>query len=121
MYGIKQSTTMLYYPCRNPQCERFNGMLKYLLRSLSTELIQNWSLHLSAFVSTYNAMPHGITVFQPCEDMFGHKASTVCNAWLGLANYNDQYLPNKCTWVNQHDLILYANRHAIKLFKYCQV
>ena len=50
--------------------------------------------------------------------MFGCKAPTVCNAWCGLAQYNDQYLQSKSAWVNeQHELILAANRQALKKIK----
>ena len=50
--------------------------------------------------------------------MFGHKAPTMCDSWLGLANYNDLILQSKCTWVNQqHELILAANRWALKKIK----
>ena len=43
------------------------------------------------------------------------KAPTMCNSWLGLANYNDNFLQSKCTWVNQqHELILAVNRRALK-------
>ena len=50
--------------------------------------------------------------------MFGHKTPTVCDAWLGLEKYNDQYLQSKSTWVNeQHELILAANRWALRNIK----
>ena len=50
--------------------------------------------------------------------MVGHKAPTVCNTWLGLAQYSDQYLQSKSAWVNkQHELILAANRQALKKIK----
>ena len=50
--------------------------------------------------------------------MFGHKAPTMCDSWLGLANYNDNFLQSKCTWVNQqHELILAVNRQALKKMK----
>ena len=63
----------------------------------------------------YSAMPHSVTGYQPYELMFGHKAPTVCSAWLGLAKYNDQYLQSKSAWVNeQHEFILAANRQALK-------
>ena len=66
----------------------------------------------------YNATPHSVTGYQPYELMFGHKAPTVCNAWLGLAQYNDQYSQHKSTWVNeQHELILAANRWALQNIK----
>ena len=50
--------------------------------------------------------------------MFGHKAPTICDAWLGLANYNDNFLQSKCAWVNQqHELILAVNRWALQKVK----
>ena len=52
---------------------------------------------------------------KPYELMFGHKAPTICDAWLRLADYDDKYLQSKCEWVNQqHELILAANRHVLK-------
>ena len=60
-------------------------------------------------------MPHSTTGYQPYKLMSGHKAPTICDAWLGLANYNDNILQSKCAWVNQqHELILAANRWALK-------
>ena len=39
----------------------------------------------------------------------------MCDAWLRLGNYNDNFLQSKCAWVNQqHELILAANRWALK-------
>ena len=59
----------------------------------------------------YNAMPHSLTGYQPYELMFGQIAPTVCNAWLGLAQYNDQASANKCVLLNeQHELLLSMNR-----------
>ena len=78
----------------------------------------NWPLHLPSLVFAYNAMPHSTTGYQPYELMFGCKAPSICNAWLRLADYNDNYLQSKCEWVNQHlELILATNRHALKRIK----
>ena len=50
--------------------------------------------------------------------MYGHKAPSICDAWLRLADYNDNCLQSKCEWVNQqHELILAVNRHALKRIK----
>ena len=50
--------------------------------------------------------------------MYGHKAPTICNAWLRLADYIDNYFQSKCEWVNQqHELILDADSHALKRIK----
>ena len=66
----------------------------------------------------YNAMPHSVTGYQPYELMFGCKAPTVSDAWLRLAQYNDQYLQSKSAWGNeQHELILAANRWALQNIK----
>ena len=63
-------------------------------------------------------MPHDTTGYQPYELMFGHKAPTMCDSWLRLANYNDNFLQSKCTWVKQqHELILAANRRTLKRMK----
>ena len=118
MYGVRQSTTTPYIPCSNSICERFNCMLHDLLKTLDKEQKANWPLHLSSLVFAYNAMPHSVTGYQPYEIMFGHKAPTICYAWLGLAQYNDQYLQSKSMWVNEkHELILAANRWTLKNIK----
>ena len=118
MYGIEQSTTMPYSSCGNAQCERFNHTMMVLLTSVSKEQKDNWLFHLPSLVLAYNATLHNTTGYQPYELMFGHKACTICDAWLRLVDYDDNYLQSKCEWVNQqHELILAANRHALKRIK----
>ena len=118
MYSVKESTTTPYNPHGNSTCERFNCTLHDLLKTLDKEQKANWLLHLSSLVFAYNAMPHSVTEYQPYELMLGHKAPTVCDNWLGLAQYNDQYSQSKSTWVNeQHGLILAANRWALRNIK----
>ena len=118
MYRVEQSTTMPYNLHGNAPTERLNHTLISLLKSLPKEQKSNWLLHLPLLVFAYNATPHDTTGYQPYELMFGHKAPTMCDSWLGLANYNDNFLQGKCTWVNQqHELILAANRQALKRMK----
>ena len=118
MYGVKQSTTTPYNLHGNSNCKRFNHTLHDLLKSLDKEQKPNWPLHISSLVFVYNAMLHSVTCYQPHKLMFGCKAPTVCNAWLGLVKYNDQYLQSKITGVNEQDeLTLAANRWALKNIK----
>ena len=118
LYGVEQSTTMPYNLHGNAPMERLNHTLIGLLKSLPKEQKSNLPLHLPSLVFAYNAMPHDTTGYQPYELMFGCKAPTMCNSWLGLANYNDNFSQSKCTWVNkQHELILTANRWALKRMK----
>ena len=59
-----------------------------------------------------------LLVYQPYELMFGCKAPTVCHAWPGLAIYNDNVSTSKHAWLNeQHQLLMSANRHALKHIK----
>ena len=77
------------------------------LQSLLKEQKSCWPLHVPSLVFAYSAMPHSVTGYQPYELMFGQKAPTVCDAWLGLVQYNDQASANKCAWLNeQHELLI---------------
>ena len=65
IYGVKQSTTTPYNPCRNSACERLNHMfhmLQNLLKRLPKDQKPKWPAYLSALVFAYNAMPHSTTV-----------------------------------------------------------
>ena len=118
MYGVEQSTTMSYNLHGNALTERMNHTLINLLKSLPKEQKSNWLLHLPSLVFAYKAAPHDTTGYQPYELMFGHKAPTMCDSWLRLENYNDNFSQSKCTWVNQqHKLILAVNRQALKRMK----
>ena len=110
--------TTSYNLCGNSICERFNHTLLGLLQSLLKEQKSCGPLHVPSLVFAYNAMPHSVTDYQPYELMFGQKAPAVCDAWLGLAHYNDQVSANKCAWlIEQHELLMSANRWALKHIK----
>ena len=100
LYSVEQSTTMSYNLHGNAQCEWFNHTMKGLLTSLSKEQKDNWPLHLPSLVFAYNATLHSTTGYQPYKLMFGHKAPTICDVWLRLAEYDDKFLQSKCEWVN---------------------
>ena len=101
MYNIKQSMTTPYNLHGNSICERFNLTLLDLIKTLSKEQKTNWSLHIPSFLFAYNVMPHSITGYQPYELKFGCKAPTICDAWLGLAHYNDKASTSKCVWQSE--------------------
>ena len=101
IYGVKQSTTTPYNPCRNSPCERLNCTLQNLLKTLPKDQKPNWPVHLSAFVFVYNATPHSTTGYQPYQLMFGCKAQTLCNNWLGLSQYDYSESTSKDSWIQQ--------------------
>ena len=44
--------------------------------------------------------------------------STACDAWLGLANYNEQFSQSRCAWINeQQDVILSTIRYVQRQIK----
>ena len=59
-----------------------------LLHTLSKEQKADWPVHLPSLVFAYNATPHLTTGFQPYQLMFGRKAPTPCDNWLGLGKYD---------------------------------
>ena len=118
MYNIKQSMATPYNLHGNSICERFNHTLLSLLQSIPKEQKSCWPLHFPLLVFAYNTMSHSITGYQPHEPMFWCKAPIVCNAWLGLAQYNDEASTNKCVWLNeQHELLMSMNRQVLKHIK----
>ena len=111
MYGIRQSTTMPYNPHGNSQCEQFNRTLFSLMRTLDQEQKPNWPTYLPSLVFAYNAMPHSTTGYQPYELMFGHKAPTLFDNWLGLKNYQPDSFKSKTARLNEQlNAMLYANK-----------
>ena len=112
-----------HQPCHTtcmemPPVKGSNICSMILLKTLDKEQKPNWPLHLSSLVFAYKATPHCVTGYQPYKLMFSCKAPTVCDAWLRLAKYNDQYLQSKSAWVNeQHKLILAANRQVLENIK----
>ena len=115
MYGIRQSTTTPYNPHGNSQCERFNRTLFGLMRSLDKVQKPYWPNYLSALVFSYNATLHSATGYQPYELMFGRKAPTPCDNWLGLGNYKTAEFKTKTGWLNEQlNALLHANKQALK-------
>ena len=116
MYGVRQSTTTLYNPRGNSQCERFNRTLFGLMQSLDQEQKPNWPIYLPSLVYAYNTTPHSTTGLQPYELMFGRKAPMPCDNWLGLRHYEPGGFKFKTAWLGQQlDALVNAHKHALKL------
>ena len=115
IYGVKQSTTTPYNPCGNSPYERLNCTLQNLLKTLPKDQKPNWPAHLSALVFVYNATPHSTTGYQPYQLMFGCKAQTPCDNWLGLSQYDCSESVSKDSWVQQQfELVWAANQRALR-------
>ena len=85
------------------------------MRTLDQEQKPNWPTYLPSLVFAYNAAPHSTTGYQPYKLMFGRKAPTPYNNWLGLKNYQLASFKSKTAWLNEQlNAILYANKQALK-------
>ena len=108
MHNIKWPMIMSDNPHGNCHCEKLSCTLHGLLMTLQKQQKANWPLYIPSLVFTCNAMSHGVTGVKPYEHIFKHKATAICDAWLGLINYNAQYSMSKCTWLNkQHELLVH--------------
>lgn len=113
IFNIDYNTTVPYNPRGNSICERFNRTLINLLITLEDEKKKNWPKFVQGLVFAYNATPHTVTGYQPYHLMFGRKAQTPCDAWLGLAQYKDNIPKTKCKWLDEHLHVLkFANEQA---------
>ena len=79
------------------------------MRILTEEQKPNWPTYVPSLVYAYNSTPHASTGFQSYELMFGHKAPTPCDDWLGLVQYKSDSFKSKTVWLKQQ---LNAMMHA---------
>ena len=63
-------------------------------------------------------MPNSTTGLQPYQLMFGHKAQTPCDNWLGLNSYDSDESVSKSSWLLEHQKLMQAaNQHTLKGIK----
>ena len=71
-------------------------------------------MYLSALVFVYNATPNSTTGYQPYQLMFGCKAQTPCDNWLGLSQYDCSKSISKDLWIDQqYNLVWAVNQWAL--------
>ena len=63
-------------------------------------------------------MPNSTTRLQLYQLMFGCKAQTPCDNWLGLNNYNLDESVSKSSWLQEHQKLIQAiNQCSLKSIK----
>ena len=76
-FGINHIRTSAYHPQSNGACERFNGMLKVMLRSLVDRFPQSWDLALPWVLFAYREVPVETLGCNPFDLLFGR---SVCRS-----------------------------------------
>lgn len=72
--GIQKSRTTPYHPQDDPQPERFNRTLLFMLGMLSQGKRRHWSQHVSYLVHAYNITRCDATGYSPYYLKFGRGA-----------------------------------------------
>ena len=70
-FAINHVRTSPYHPQTNGACERFNGTLKTMLRSLTDQFPVSWDTALPWVLFAYRKVPVEILGCSPFELMFG--------------------------------------------------
>jgi len=85
-FSIHHVRSSPYHPQSNGTCERFNGTLKTMLRSLLDRFPDSWDTALPWILFAYREVPVETVGFSPFELMFGRTVSgpllLIKSAWL---------------------------------------
>ena len=92
--GIKQLRTTPYHPMGNGQCERMNGTILSMLRTLEESQKSKWKEHLTKLNHAYNCTRNSATGFSPFYLMFGREPRLPIDAILGLHEENSRDFVN---------------------------
>ena len=86
LISVRRLTTTPYHPMCNGLCERFNGVLKTILRKLTSERPKDWHRYLPAVLFAYREVPNESTGFSPFELLYGRDVrgpmSILKEVWL---------------------------------------
>ena len=85
-FSVHHIGTSPYHPQSNGACERFNGTLKTMIRSLLDRFPDSWDTALPCVFFAYREVPVETLGCSPFELMFGRTVSgplqLVKSAWL---------------------------------------
>lgn len=85
LLSVKGLTTTPYHAMCNGLVERFNGVLKKMLRRMSHEQPKEWHRYLDPLLFAYREVPQASTTLSPFELIYGHTVrgplSLVREAW----------------------------------------
>lgn len=73
LLATKPVFTAPYHPQSNGICERFNGVLKTILRKVCTNHPRQWHNYIAPALFAVREMPHGTLKFSPFELLYGRQ------------------------------------------------
>ena len=73
LISVHQVHSSPYHPMANGQVERFNGVLKTMLRKVVHDHPENWDRYIPALLFAYRELPNESTGFSPFELVYGRR------------------------------------------------
>ena len=104
MFGVQKSRTTPYHPQGNGTCERMNGTLLAMLRTLPEKVKTRWPEYINKLIHAYNSMQHSVTGFAPFFLMFGREPRLPIDLWLEVESRNEK---------TSHDEFVQKMRNAL--------
>ena len=93
LLSVKSIHTSPYHPQSNGQVERFNGVLKTMLRKVVAGHPRDWDRYIPALLFAYRELPNESTGFSPFELLFGRRPrgpmDILAKVWSGDADVED--------------------------------
>jgi transposase InsO family protein len=87
LLGITNIKTSVYHPEANGLVERFNGMLKRMLKKFASDEVDKWDKYLPYVLFAYREVPCQSTGYSPFELLYGRTVrgpfSLITDAWIG--------------------------------------
>ncbi|XP_038074478.1 uncharacterized protein LOC119742537 [Patiria miniata] len=94
LLSVRQLTTTPYHPSCNGLVERFNGVMKQMLKRLCAEKPRDWDRYLAPLLFAYRDTPHETTGFSPFELLYGRTVrgpmSILKELWTGNSVENEE-------------------------------
>ena len=94
LLSIRQLTTTPYHPACNGLVERFNGVLKQMLKRLCSERPRDWDRYIGPLLFAYRDTPQSSSGFAPFELLYGRSVrgpmSILKELWTGNKNDDEE-------------------------------
>jgi hypothetical protein len=93
LLSVKQLTTTPYHAMSNGLVEKFNGVLKFMLKRMCDERPRDWDRYIPALLFAYREVPQESLGFSPFEMLYGRSVrgpmSVLKELWSGDVTEDD--------------------------------
>ena len=102
LLAIKSITTTPYHAMCNGLVERFNGVLKKMLKRMCSEQPKMWPRYIDPLLFAYREVPQSSTKFSPFELVYGHTVRGPLNLLRDLWENEDNAIEDSTKTTYEH-------------------